>query len=269
MRGHDRRFHRALVSVLEAIEEILDQERFGSVVTILSGPETGDKAVIDSDARIVAGHLDSAIREQVVEDAVALMRNEQHRALDYGETSVFFETLAPPQDLIIFGAVHIGQSLAQFASQMGYRVTVVDARSAFATGERFPTAGRVLAGWPGELLDQLTFDERTWVVVLAHDQRHEDPVLDAALKSEVRYIGAMGSRRTHDLRVERLLARGFSNDDISRIHGPIGLDIGAETPQEVAISILAEMTMMRYGSGSGTPLHGRPGRVHLQRPEDE
>jgi xanthine dehydrogenase accessory factor len=212
--------------------------------------------------------LDPSIRDQVAEDALTLMRSEQHRTLEYGDTTVFIETLAPPQDLIIFGAVHIGQSLALFGSQMGYRVTVVDARSAFATQERFPTADRVLAGWPRELLDQLTFDSRTWVVVLAHDQRHEDPVLDAALKSDVRYVGAMGSRRTHDLRVERLADRGFTIQEISRIHGPIGLDIGAETPQEVAISILAEMTMVRYGSGSGTPLHGRTGRVHLQRPED-
>lgn len=257
------------MNVLEAIQDILDRERFGSVVTILSGPDTGTKAVVDSDGEIIAGEIEPGIRDQVAEDALTLMRNEQHRALEYEETSVFIETLAPPQDLIIFGAVHIGQSLALFGSQMGYRVTVVDARSAFATDERFPTAERVLAGWPGELLDQLTLDDRTWIVVLAHDQRHEDPVLDAALKSGVRYIGAMGSRRTHDLRVERLLARGFSTEDVGRIHGPIGLDIGAETPQEVAISILAEMTMIRYGSGSGTPLHGRAGRVHLQRPEDQ
>lgn len=256
------------MSVIEAIEGILDAERFGSVVTIMSGPDSGAKAVIDFEGEVLAGELPSGIRDQIALDAVTLMRNEQHRALDYGDVSVFIETLAPPQDLIILGAVHIGQSLALFASQMGYRVTVIDARTAFATSERFPTAERVLAGWPGELLDQIDFDERTWVVVLAHDQRHEDPVLDAALKSEVRYIGAMGSRRTHDLRVERLLGRGFSYDDVSRIHGPIGLDIGAETPQEVAISILAEMTMVRYGSGSGRPLHGREGRVHLQRQDE-
>ena len=256
------------MSVIEAIEAILDAERFGSVATIMSGADTGSKAVIDSEGDVIAGELPSAISDQVASDAVTLMRNEQHRALDYGDVSVFIETLAPPQDLIILGAVHIGQSLALFAGQMGYRVTVIDARSAFATSERFPTAERVLAGWPGEILDQVTFDERTWVVILAHDERHEDPVLDAALKSDVRYIGAMGSRRTHDLRIERLRARGFSKEDISRIHGPVGLDIGAETPQEVAISILAEMTMVRYGTGSGRPLHGRPGRVHLQRQDE-
>ena len=102
-------------------------------------------------------------------------------------------------------------------------------------------------------------------MVLSHDPRHETPPLEAALKSEVRYIGAMGSRRTHGLRVERLEQLGFDDEDISRIHSPIGLDIGAETPQEVAVSILAEMTMIRYGAGSGISLRGVEGRVHKQR----
>ena len=256
------------MTVLDAIERILDAEVFGSVVTVTTGDQAGAKGVLDADGKLIAGSLPIDLEIQVAEDAVALMRNEQHRTLEYGEVAVFFETLAPPQDLVIFGAVHIGQSLASFASQMGYRVTVVDARSAFATEERFPTARKVLVGWPSDLLDQITFDNRTWVVILAHDRRHEDPVLDAALKSEARFIGAMGSRRTQDLRVERLRERGFRDEDIARVRGPVGLDIGAETPQEVAVSILAEMTMLRYGAGSGVPLHGRVGRVHLQRPED-
>jgi len=105
-------------------------------------------------------------------------------------------------------------------------------------------------------------------VVLSHDPRHETPPLAAALKSDTRYIGAMGSRRTHAQRVERLEKMGFTTDDIGRIHSPIGLDIGSETPQEVAVSILAEMTMVRYGAGSGLSLHGAEGRIHKQRPED-
>jgi xanthine dehydrogenase accessory factor len=256
------------VTVLSAIQDILDAERFGSVVTVIGGNEVGSKAVLDSVGTLVAGSLPQGFEADITEDALAVMGNEQHRALEYGDISVFVETLAPPQDLLIFGAVHIGQSLALFASQMGYRVTVVDARAAFATKERFPTARRVLVGWPEDLLDQITFDSRTWVVVLAHDQRHEDPVLDTALKSNARFIGAMGSRRTHDLRLQRLRDRGFGEDDIGRVKGPVGLDIGAETPQEVAVSILAEMTMLRYGAGTGIPLHGRPGRIHGQRPED-
>lgn len=251
-----------------AIQSILDDEVFGSVVTFVEGPATGQKAVISADGEVIAGSLPDDTASDVTADAVTLMGHEQHRALDYGEHSVFIETLAPPPDLIIFGAVHIGQALATFGTQMGYRITVVDSRAPFITGERFPTAGRLLVGWPRDLMDQLQFDRRTWVVVLSHDPRHETPPLEAALKADTRYIGAMGSRRTHEKRVKRLEDLGFGDDDIARIHSPIGLDIGAETPQEVAISILAEMTLVRYGAGSGLSLRGVEGRVHKQRGDD-
>lgn len=256
-----------MTNAIPAIRDILDAEEFGSVVSFVAGPSTGSKAVLDASGRLVAGDLPEAIAGDVVEDAVSLMTHEQHRALAYGEHEVFIETLAPPPDLLLFGAVHIGQALCSFGTQMGYRVTVVDSRPAFATEERFPDAHRVIVGWPRDIMDQLHFDRRTWVVVLSHDPRHETPPLEAALKSDTRYIGAMGSRRTHDLRVNRLRELGFDDEDIARIHSPIGLDIGAETPQEVAVSILAEMTMVRYGAGTGVPLRGVPGRVHKQREE--
>lgn len=258
-----------MTTILEAVEQILEAEQFGSVATFVTGPALGNKAVIGSQGKVVAGELPDEIAGDLVEDALTLMSHEQHRAMAYGEHEVFIETLAPPPDLLVFGAVHIGQALTSFATQMGYRVTVVDSRAAFATEERFPEAHRVILGWPSEILDQLSFDRRTWVVVLSHDPRHETPPLAAALKADTRYIGAMGSRRTHQLRVDRLKEMGFGDEDVSRIHSPIGLDIGAETPQEVAVSILAEMTLVRYGAGSGYSLRGQEGRVHKQRPEDE
>ena len=254
-------------AVLDAISRILEAEEFGSVATMVEGPAIGSKAVIDPSGRVVAGSLPEGIAADVSEDAVSLMRNEQHRTLDYGEHSVFIETLAPAQDLLVFGAVHIGQAVCSFGSQMGYRVTVVDSRPAFATQERFPEAHRVIVGWPDDIMDRLGFDRRTWVVVLSHDPRHETPPLAAALRSYTRYIGAMGSRRTHRQRVGRLEELGFTGEDIARIHSPIGLDIGAETPQEVAVSILAEMTLVRYGAGTGISLRGVEGRVHKQRAE--
>ncbi|MBW3667345.1 MAG: XdhC family protein, partial [Actinobacteria bacterium] len=238
-------------SVLDAISRILEAEEFGSVATVVEGPALGSKAVIDSSGTVAAGSLPGNIAEDVSEDALSLMRNEQHRTLDYGDHSVFIETLAPPPDLLVFGAVHIGQAVSSFGSQMGYRVTVVDSRPSFATEERFPDAHRVMVGWPDDIMGQLHFDRRTWVVVLSHDPRHETPPLAAALRSDTRYIGAMGSRRTHRQRVARLEELGFTEEDIARIHSPIGLDIGAETPQEVAVSILAEMTLVRYGAGTG------------------
>lgn len=254
-----------MTDTLQAIQGILDAEEFGSVVTFVDGPARGSKTVLDAGGEVVAGELSDAIARDISEDALTLMRHEQHRALSYGEHDVFIETLAPPPDLLVFGAVHIGQALCSFGSQMGYRVTVIDSRPAFATEERFPEAHRVIRGWPRDIMDQLHFDRRTWVVVLSHDPRHETPPLEAALKTDTRYIGAMGSRRTHNLRVERLRDLGFTDDDIERIHSPIGLDIGAETPQEVAVSILAEMTLVRYGAGTGLSLKGVEGRVHKQR----
>ncbi len=255
------------MNALESIQRILDAEDYGSVITFVEGPSTGSKAVLSSSGEVMAGALPDAIADAVTSDALTLMNHEQHRAMSYQGHTVFIESLAPPQELVIFGAVHIGQSLASFGSQMGYRITVVDSRGAFATKDRFPMAQRVLVGWPEDLMEDLTFDRRTWVVILSHDKRHEDPVLEAALKSPVRYIGSMGSRRTHHLRVERLIEKGFSDDDIGRLYGPVGLDIGAESPQEVAVSILAEMTLVRYGAGSGLSLKGTDGRVHKQRPE--
>ena len=256
-----------MVSPLEAIQDILDREVYGSVVTVVDGPRTGAKAVLDSSGDILAGEIPTDIEEDVTSDALALQEHEQHRTMSYAEHEVFVETLAPPQEVVIFGAVHVAQALAAFASQMGYRVTVADSRAAFATEDRFP-GSRVLVGWPEDLMEDIEFDRRTWVVVLSHEKRLEDPVIESALKSPVRYIGAMGSRRTHGLRVERLQEKGFSDEDIARVHGPVGLDIGAESPQEVAVSILAEMTQVRYGHGTGLSLRGVEGRVHKQRPEE-
>ena len=253
---------------LDAIQQILDAEQFGSVITFVDGPAIGTKIVLDSEGSQATGEFPGGSSTEITEDALVLMNHEQHRTMSYGDHSVFFETLAPPPDLLIFGAVHVAQSLTVFGTHMGYRVTVVDSRSAFASEDRFPEARRVLVGWPADLMEQLHFDRRTWVVVLSHDQRHETPVLEAALKSDARYIGAMGSRRTHKLRVERLQTMGFSEENTDRIRGPVGLDIGAETPQEVAVSILAEMTLVRYGAGTGLSLHGVDGRIHKQRPED-
>jgi len=256
-----------MVSTLEAIEQILGREEYGAVLTFVDGPATGGKVVLDSGGQVVAGDLPEGLSPDAIADAITLMDHEQHRSLEYPPHTVFVESLAPPQELVIVGAVHIGQALASFASQMGYRVTVIDSRGAFATPERFPQA-RIIVGWPENVIGEVPLDRRTWVVILSHSPAHEDPVLQAALKSQVRYIGTMGSRRTQDLREGRLREMGFSEDDISRVRGPVGLDIGAESPQEVAVSILAEMTLVRYGHGSGLSLHGIEGRVHKQRPED-
>ncbi|MDH3249400.1 MAG: XdhC family protein [Acidimicrobiia bacterium] len=252
-----------VTTVEEAIVSAIDGERLAAVLTAVSGPDLGDKAVVEYEVGVVAGGL--AVGEDLMADARQLMDHEQSRTITYGEQEVFIETLAPPPRLLVFGAVHIAQALCDLATRLGFRVSVSDARPAFITAERFPAAADLLVGWPDELGERIVIDRRTYVVLLSHDARFEDPVLPMVLNSAARYIGAMGSRRTHVKRIERLSAAGFSDDQIARIHGPVGLDIGAETPAETAVSILAEMIQVRYGAGSGLSLRGRQGRIHLQR----
>jgi len=253
---------------LAAVRSLVEGEQFGSVITVVRGLPLGQKAVVDVDGALLAGALPEAILDRAVSDAATLMQREQSRAVSYEEHDVFIETLSPPPELIIFGAVHIAQELAKHSLLLGFRVTVSDARPMFTTEERFPGV-RVLRGWPEDVIADLVVDRRTFIVLLSHDTRFEDPVLQWALASDARYVGAMGSRRTHAARAEKLLARGFTDEQVARIRGPVGLDIGAESPGETAISILAEMIHERYGSGTGLSLHGRHGRIHRQRTEDE
>ncbi|NBJ10546.1 XdhC family protein [Microvirga arsenatis] len=153
----------------------------------------------------------------------------------------FFLTVqAPPIRVVVVGAVHISQALAPMARGLDLDVTIVDPRTAFATLERFPDV-RVLAEWPDAVLPELRIDRYTAVVALTHDPKIDDPALAAALRSECFYVGALGSRKTHERRVQRLSAAGFTEADIGRIHAPIGLDIGAVSPAEIAVSILAEI----------------------------
>ena len=258
-----------MVSPVEAVRHLVEAERLGAVVTVVDGPDTGSKGVLDRAEGLTAGAIPGEIAADVASDAASLMDREQNRTLGYGDRSVYIETVAPQPQLIIIGAVHIAQELCRMAHGLGFRVIVNDARPFFTTEERFPEAESVIVGWPEEVADRLEIDARTYVVLLSHDARFEDPVLPLVLPGPAKYIGVMGSRRTHRRRVERLRAAGFAEDRIDRIHGPVGLDIGAETPGEVAISILAEMIQVRYGSGSGESLVGRPGRIHLQRTDDE
>ena len=152
----------------------------------------------------------------------------------------------PPARLIIVGAVHITQALAPMAALAGYEVVIVDPRGAFATAERFP--GTILSqDWPDEALTALKPDTRTAVVTLTHDPKLDDPALVVALNSQAFYIGALGSKKTHAPRVERLLGHGFADAEIARIHGPAGLDIGAKSPAEIALSVLAQLTAARHG----------------------
>ncbi len=170
--------------------------------------------------------------------------------------------------LVVFGAGHDSQPLSVFARAMGFRVFVVDARAAWATKERFPDVDGLIVGWPDAFFAEHELDGRTYVALMNHDARFEKPVFPKVREAPIRYLGAMGSRRTHRARVERLKEAGWSDEEIGRIHGPIGLDIGAETPEEIAVAILAEITQIRYGFGTGLSLRGTEGRIHRQRGDE-
>ena len=182
----------------------------------------------------------------------AALLSAAHRALSIGRSEtvevdgqkIFLNVYVPPARLIIVGAVHIAQSLAPMASLMDFDVTVIDPRRAFATDSRFPGV-KVMQEWADEAFEKMGLDSSTAVVTLTHDPKLDDPALESALKSDVFYVGALGSRKTHAKRKERLAEAGVSEEQFSRIHGPVGLNIGAKSPAEIAISILGQIVEVR------------------------
>jgi len=179
-----------------------------------------------------------------------------------GATSrVLYLVAATPPRCLIFGAVDFASALSAAASLLGYRVTVCDARAVFATPERFPAAAEVVVEWPSDYLARTETDARTVVCVLTHDEKFDLPLLTTALNLDVAYVGAMGSRRTHERRMLRLREAGLPAAALARLHSPIGLDLGASSPAETAVSILAEVLAVRSGA-SGRPLGSRPGPIH-------
>ena len=166
---------------------------------------------------------------------------------------VFIEPFRRPAQLVIIGAIHIAIPLHRLAKLMGYRVTVVDARSKFATRERFPEADELIVAWPDEAMAKITVDNSTYVVILTHDPKFDLPALRSVLTKDASYIGAIGSRKTNQNRFDALRKEGFSEEQLARVHGPIGLDLGSRGAEETALGILAEITAVRFG-GSGAAM---------------
>ena len=179
--------------------------------------------------------------EEIQQIARQAMQDDRCKIYEIGGRRIFIEVFNPSLRMLIVGAVHIAQPLSRMASVAGYDVTVIDPRASFATDERFP--GITLNGeWPDDGMRDLDPDRRTAIVTLTHDPKLDDPGIEVALKSDAFYIGALGSRKTHAARVERLTAAGFSETAIARIHAPVGLSIGSISPAEIAVSILAQVT---------------------------
>jgi len=168
------------------------------------------------------------------------------------KAEVLLEVFARRPRLVIFGGVHIAMALVPLAKALGYYAVVADGRQAFLTRERFPNADELLLAWPEEAFRQTGLDSATYVCLLSHDPKFDEPAMELALRSPAVYIGAIGSNKTQASRRERLKAQGFSDQDIARVHGPIGLDLGGRSPAETALAILAEMTAVRYGRSGKT-----------------
>ena len=258
----------------EALRDAVQSQRPAVLVTVVAGPTVGEKLLLVEGTELL-GHLDDPDLHRVVaRDAEAAMaagaasvrRYGLHGEANQDVVTVFFEAYAPPPRLVIFGAVDFTASLVRVAKVLGYHVTVCDAREVFATKARFPLADEVVVDWPHRHLESIgvTLGPRDAVCVLTHDAKFDVPAIVAALATEVGYLGAMGSRRTTEQRAERLREEGVSDVDLERLMAPIGLDLGARTPEETAVAICAEMIACRTGraapslrQGAG-PIHPSP-----------
>jgi xanthine dehydrogenase accessory factor len=203
----------------------------------------------------VEGSLDASLPVAAVRDAArAALARETSRTTTIetpaGPASVFLEVFPRQARLVIFGGVHIAAALVPLARALGYHTIVADGRPAFLTRERFPDTEELVLGWPEAAFARIGLDASCFVCVLSHDPKFDQPALELALRSPARYIGAIGSQKTQAARRERLQAAGFTADQIARVHGPIGLDLGGRQPAETALAILAEMTAVRYGGGA-------------------
>ena len=224
-------------STLAALQEARAKRRAVTLATRLSDAA---ETLVHRDAANGALASDAA----VVAAARRAMEIGRSETVEIGGDKFFLNVYVPPQRLIIVGAVHIAQSLAPMATMLDFDVTVVDPRGAWATTARFPGV-KVIKDWADEAFQAMGLDASTAVVTLTHDPKLDDPALEAALKSDVFYVGALGSRRTHAKRKERLAEVGIGEEQFARIHGPVGLNIGAKSPAEIAVSILGQIVEVR------------------------
>jgi xanthine dehydrogenase accessory factor len=205
--------------------------------------------------------VDDDVRGMLAQGLTGVRRYGAHGERRGDDLAVFVHSFAPPPRMLVFGAIDFAAAVARAGKFLGYRVTVCDARQIFATPARFPEADEVVVDWPHRYLASTPVDERTVICVLTHDPKFDVPLLEVALRTPAGYIGAMGSRRTHEDRLARLREAGLSAAELARLRSPIGLDLGARTPEETAVSVAAELIQLRWG-GSGQPLTATSGRIH-------
>jgi xanthine dehydrogenase accessory factor len=247
------------MSLIHRLAELRESEERGILFTAVEGDEAGRKVlVLESGERIGDG------LEEAVAQFDELIRRGRNRLLSLDDGSkVFAEWYGPPPRLFVYGAVDTAEALCRAAKLVGWHTIVADARGKFATPERIPAADELIVEWPQEALAQIAPDHQTAIVVLTHDDKFDEPALIGALETEAFYIGALGSRRNQERRRERLLEAGVDESALERIMGPCGLDIGADTQEETALSILAEILAVR-GQRAGGFLKDAKQRIHVE-----
>ncbi len=231
----------------DELKRNIADEGLCAVATITTGIHAGAKIIVYPDGRVSGDLIDASLQTQVVRDALRAMQTEQPENRAYNETEVFIDVFAPKPKLIIFGGVHTAIPLTHLAQALGFHLTIVDGRERFANRERFPLADEIIVAWPQEALAQMRIDSSTYVAILTHDPKFDIPALKALSTTQARYIGAMGSRETRAQHFAELRAAGVSEEFLARVHGPIGLDLGARSPEEMALAIIAEIVAARYG----------------------
>jgi len=221
----------------ETLSLILSKKNNRNTIIVATEINSGEQIIINE-------KNDTDINNKILIAAKNNIIQGKSEILEIESNKWFINITLPPLRLITVGAVHIAQPLAEIATISGYEVIIIDPRAAFANTQRFPDI-KIINEWPEVALNELAIDNRTAVVTLTHDPKLDDSALNAALKSKAFYIGSLGSKKTHKARVQRLKIANFSEDEINRIHGPIGLAIGAKSPQEIAISIISEIITIR------------------------
>jgi xanthine dehydrogenase accessory factor len=265
---------RTMPGLGDVVESVRDGQPV-AVVTIVEheNPELSGRHMIVWPERSTGTLGSSRMDDAVADDARGMLATGRTGVLHYGPDgqrrgegmTVFVNSFEPPPRMLVFGAIDFAAAMARMGSYLGYHVTVCDARPVFATASRFPDADEVVVDWPHRYLTAQAeagrVDRRTVIAVLTHDPKFDVPLLEVALGLEVGYVGAMGSRRTHDDRLKRLQEAGMSDTDLEKLSSPIGLDLGARTPEETAVSIAAEIIALRWGGG-GQRLASLQGRIH-------
>jgi len=247
------------VTLLERLARLGDEGGRAVLFTVVEGDGVGAKALVVEGAETLGDGVPVWALDQFDE----LVRRGRNRLLEGDGANVFAEWYGPPPRLLVYGAVDTAEALARGAKLLGWTAIVADARATFLTPERIPSADRLVAEWPEEAIAEVAPDHQTAIVVLTHDDKFDEPALLAALRTDAFYIGALGSRRNQERRRERLLEAGATETELDRISGPCGLDIGAETQAETALSILAEALAARAGRAGGS-LRQAKQRIHAE-----